>query len=1624
MPAVTWTRLVRWLEQHPYALPAVLLVIGGVFRFYNLNWDNGHQLHPDERGIYMLVSGSNNNPPLSWPTSISQFLQVQDPTGGSPLNPHYFAYGSLPYYLLAFVAGTISIVGQHLSILSSWASADTYSGLPPIGRGLSALLTLGSVYLVFLLGRRIFGYWVGVLAMALSAFTVLDIQLAHFYQSDTVLLPLVLLTLLAATSIVQTGSRRAYLWAGVALGAALATKTTALLLVIPLGAAALLDGWHGAPFPEDGRFFDRLRVHYGTIATRLNSRLIWLIASYAVAGVVFAVCESYGILDRSLLLRDIAEQNSLLVTNNPPFGVPYTLQYAHTIPYLFQLKNMLFWTLGIPLALAAFAGVIMATVRSLRGRSRGEVVLLLWIIPYFLFVGTFFAKFNRYMLPITPILTILGAALLVRMVRVARARWRALAVAATLAVTGLTFLYAVAYMNIYAQPNTRIAASRWMYTHIPKGSLIAQEGPWDEGLPLDENGLTGSTVFRFANDPTGAPLLNPYAGELSLQDEQLKLANLTRVLTQAQYIVMSSERMDRSVKRVPNILPIAYRYYQLLFSNRLNFRLVAHFQQHPQLGPIVVHDYSADESFHVYDHPDVRIFKRVSSISPRRVRTLLTTGLPSFPSEDPSSLPTILRPATPSPDHRLMLSPQQWSADQHGPTLDEMFPPNGFAMQHPLFVWLILLEILGLLAFPFTFLLLGRFADRGFVMAKTVGLMVSGFLVWIIVSTGLWEYTRALVVASVLILALAAAVLAYFLRDRLLGAVRVRWRHMLAGEVVFLAAFTFFALLRMYYPDLGHQYSPVGPLNMGDGRMGEKQMELAFLNAIARSRTFPPFDPFFAHGYINYYYYGFFLVSFLCKLTQIVPATGFNLAIATFGALLLASVFSIVLTLTRRITPALLAATFVGIIGNLNGGWQLIRGLMSVGQIHSSFPVTGGVVDTLSGLQQVVFSHQPLPQVDFWESTRIFPAGAISEFPYFTYLFADLHPHLMAYPMCALAIAIAVNLVRGGYRTLASRGLAVLLGGVILGGIAATNPWDFPTYLLVIGLGALVSAVIIHRRLVPALVWRPLAWMGALALLSFLFYLPFKQSYQTVFASGIGLVRDITPQLLQNTGICPTPGQTVCPGAVHDALVTPLRLYLEHFGLFLFLLVSYLLVLANARTGLSRSARRWLTRLKFALYYRDRPATLLHARRVVMRMRSRPDSATSADGSFLWSLVILIAGLFVLRYYLLAFLTGMLTLLLTAFWPRSRSVSPSPGGGGRGVGASELFILALATLGVAISILTQIFFIKDFLAQGAQFRMNTTFKFYDQVWILFAIAAAAGLYFFMARQFARLRLRTTPAVVASIADDDLDVVGHAHGVESPSTDESPDAVPTAHGSELRAQRSKLKAHRSWLQFKALPWRAVQLAEHHRLWTITFVALLFGSFVYTVGGTASRETMRSTWLPQNSVPRTLDGMAFMKVAYPGEYAAISWLNAHVSGAPVIAEAGGTYYDWRSRVSMFTGLPTIVNGIHEPEQRYDDELNPQDLCSGARNPDSCVAKLHSRIDDLNSLYNSPSIAEAWRVIHTYGVAYIVKGFAEQVCIKSKLQCFSRAGLAKFDRMVGHGLRVAFRTRGVTVYEVSAQ
>lgn len=583
--------IVRW---RPLALSGVVL-LGLLLRLYGLNWDQGNSFHPDERQIMFHVTV------LTWPKSMAQFL---DPVN-SPLNPHFFAYGSFPLYLLASL-------GYVLVRLSP--ALGTFTNLTLVGRVLSALFDSGTVLLVGLLalkltndsslGRR-FAWSVALVAAVLVAFTPLQLQLSHFYAVDTLLLFFVVLTVYACVNLIDTEhSIRWALLVGLGYGLALATKFSAAPLAAPLLVAILLR-WR--------------RQDFFTSLTSL------LIAGFSII-IIFLIAEPYALLDMSNFIQQVSDQGNLA---RGTLDLPYVRQFAGTIPYLYEAQNMLLWGMGLMLGLAACAGIGWAAVQLWRRKASefaGWLVVLCWILVYGAITGSFFVKFMRYMLPIYPFLTLLAAIALAAFARFAWksrahmpeqsvprqpvARERVLYIAsisAIVLVLGGTLFQGLALLNVYSQPNTRVQASTWMYSHVKPGSVLTYE-QWDDPLPvaIDKNDPSEYTQLTYTN------LYGQQTTGLGLYDDDTmaKAQLLARLLPQVDAITMPTDRLDKSIPHLPERYPLTIHYYQLLYNGQLGFHLAKQFANHPHLFGITLDDSNADESYSVFDHPTAHIFIR------------------------------------------------------------------------------------------------------------------------------------------------------------------------------------------------------------------------------------------------------------------------------------------------------------------------------------------------------------------------------------------------------------------------------------------------------------------------------------------------------------------------------------------------------------------------------------------------------------------------------------------------------------------------------------------------------------------------------------------------------------------------------------------------------------------------------------------------------------------------------------------------------------------------------------------------------------------------------------------------------------------------------------------------------
>jgi len=562
-------------------LITILLAAAG-FRFYGVNWDYGYQQHPDER-MLMLVA-----------CRIHLFRQ---------LDPDFFNYGSFPVYLLRAVAQ-----GSDALFHTDWAN---YDGMLFVGRVLASLLDTFVVYLVYRLAGGLFQR--PRLALAAAAFYALSffpIQNSNFYIVDNLVNFFMTLLFIFLLNYLRRASALRAAGLGLTTAALLATKITpAIFLPVIL----FLLAWQVSP----------TRWIYLKPAGRpLKYGLVFLLA----LGVGHAVLMPYAYVHFSKFLQDTMLQ---LRMSRDPYVFPYTLQYVGTKAYSYYLENMFVWGMGPVLSffmvcgLAVFIGHWPARFRKGAAPSLLIVVYVLLNLYYFAVVGRTAVKFMRYMLPLYPfgaVMAALGLEWVLGALRTKRMRWICLMI-----VYGALALRVVFFMDIYRRPLTRVEASRWINRHVPSGATLAVEH-WDERLPLFV-----VEKYRFVELPL-----------YDQPDDARKWEGIARKLAEADYIVIASQKLFVPLSRLTDCgvyrqcYPRTGEYYRKLFSGELGFYKVAEFVSYPgvTLGGrhFSIPDDGADESFSVYDHPRVYIFKKQEERPPILDGDLLRDGAPGEPA--------------------------------------------------------------------------------------------------------------------------------------------------------------------------------------------------------------------------------------------------------------------------------------------------------------------------------------------------------------------------------------------------------------------------------------------------------------------------------------------------------------------------------------------------------------------------------------------------------------------------------------------------------------------------------------------------------------------------------------------------------------------------------------------------------------------------------------------------------------------------------------------------------------------------------------------------------------------------------------------------------------------------------
>lgn len=377
-----------------------------------------------------------------------------------------------------------------------------------------------------------------------------------------------------------------------------------------------------------------------------------------------------------------------------------------------------------------------------------------------------------------------------------------------------------------------------------------------------------------------------------------------------------------------------------------------------------------------------------------------------------------------------------------------------------LLLWWLVLEGLGLIALPLTFRLFSARADHGYVFGKIIGLVLISYVAWLLgfarvpFAAALW--------AAVILFAALNAVLAW--RDR--TALKT-WRQgsmlrtVLIHDALWTIGFLFFAWQRSLWPHIVDQ---------------EKYMDFAFFNTLQRTAVMPPQDPWMSGLPFNYYYFGYLIFANLARLVGLPSPLAYNLCVATIGGLTFAQLAAVGLTLTRRLPLALLTGAMGIVLGNLDGILQLIE--------------TGA----LTGF-------------NYFRSSRIVGGDStINEFPFFTAIHGDLHPHYLVLPVQILLLGLLLDPER--FRRAGERGFErfgdlrpYLPVTFVLATMVAISIWELPV-------GAMMTFLLMQRHLPmrPLLSWPRLRLalvVGLMVVAAYVLYLPFYLHFAAP-PSGVG----------------------------------------------------------------------------------------------------------------------------------------------------------------------------------------------------------------------------------------------------------------------------------------------------------------------------------------------------------------------------------------------------------------------------------------------------------------------------------------------------------------------------------------
>ncbi len=531
-----------------------LLVIGLLVysRFINLGWGLPYPMHPDERNMANALQQLQCKfSSASWRINFQNCF-----------NPHFFAYGQFPLYLGYLLIWIYKGFKNFGSLIINFEEAVMSL------RVISAVASIINVFVLVKIINLILKKNQTLLIILILTFSPFFIQFSHFGTTESFLMLFYSLIVYFSMRLLERRITYEVVCLALISGLTVATKvSSAIFLIVPV---IIL--------------ISKIKDQRSNLISKL--KVLNFTLGFALCTLIFTLVFSpHNFINFQDFVSSIRYESDVALGRALVF---YTRQFFNTVPVWFQLTKVFPYVLGWPVFILGGLGFLVG----LSWKDKKINLLRFAFLIYFIPSAMIYAKWSRFMAPVFPLMLVFAVLFILKMKIINVIK---------IIIIIIVILPGIAYLSIYQNPDVRFQASEWIYKNIPNNSYILSETANVVDIPLE---VPSYKVISF----------NFY----DLDENPELQSNLKDHLQKADYIFVPSRRIFANLK---NKYPLLEKYYEGLFSGKSGFKKVAEFNSFPKIcwpfsnKCLVFDDEQAEETWTVFDHPVIRIYKRINLLS-------------------------------------------------------------------------------------------------------------------------------------------------------------------------------------------------------------------------------------------------------------------------------------------------------------------------------------------------------------------------------------------------------------------------------------------------------------------------------------------------------------------------------------------------------------------------------------------------------------------------------------------------------------------------------------------------------------------------------------------------------------------------------------------------------------------------------------------------------------------------------------------------------------------------------------------------------------------------------------------------------------------------------------------------